>query len=445
MHSDGAHATRLRGLAPVAALVAVLVTGCGSTPTTSDIMADGGWPGAHSDARNSDTSTLSGARELTQAWSRPLTGTAQAGASITAGGQAFVTAQTPAGCNLFSFEMRSARMRFCNRLLAGPNRAEPAPATPIVDTDTNTYIGTRDGTFRSYNEYGQERWLMPVFGTPLAAQFTGDGNVLSVTQFGEVNVFDRQIGRRLVSPLRLLDQPDFLSQANLPWPPNDKGLDDCATGRPGCAVANTPAVDLQSGRFYLTLWRPNTPSASLVALTYADGKITRDWTVDVLTGGSTTSPVLSSDRSTVYVGDNAGHLLAVATDTGQTRWSHDLGGNPRDLSVSADGLIIPYSRRDAHLRAIRDKGDHAEVAWERNDLTQTGPSTQTAGGTGYTVVRGDDDHPTLLTFDTDNGTTLRQDALPDADGPAVGVAIGPKREVVITTALGTVHTFTPTK
>ncbi len=36
----------------------------------------------------------------------------------------------------------------------------------------------------SFDERGQLRWRTPVTGTPLSAQFTGDGNLLFVTNSG---------------------------------------------------------------------------------------------------------------------------------------------------------------------------------------------------------------------------------------------------------------------
>ena len=127
--------------------------------------------------------------------------------------------------------------------------------------------------------------------------------------------------------------------------------------------------------------------------------------------------MISADGTTLYANDNAGTLWALDAETGEPRWSHDLGfaaaGSP---SVAADGLIIPAGSDKGHLLALEDKGDHAELLWERKDLVQLGVPAQTGGSTGYTVVREGDNGSAMLTFDTDTGETLDQDTLPGAEG-----------------------------
>ena len=80
--------------------------------------------------------------------------------------------------------MDNGRKRFCAALAPGA-----AASTPIVDGATNVYVGD-DGGMSSFNEHGQLRWRTQLVGTPLSAQFTGDGNVLSVSQLGAVDVFE---------------------------------------------------------------------------------------------------------------------------------------------------------------------------------------------------------------------------------------------------------------
>jgi outer membrane protein assembly factor BamB len=431
----------MRVAASVAVGATLVLTGCGSSPGYSDIMSGAGWRGAHGDAHNSATTDVTGDRTLNAAWSRTLDGRSVASASIGSDGQVFVVASAAAGCNLFSYQMKTGRQRFCDHVPLQSQRPSRMIATPIVDDADNTYVGD-EGFMRSYNEHGQERWWMQVLGTPMSAQFTGDGNVLEVTQLGEVTVFDRQNGDRVVPGLRLLGEPDPQTQPNLPWPPNDQGLDACATGAPACPVATSPAMDPKNGRVALTLWRPNAAAASLVGLRYAGGRITTDWRADILGGGSVTSPALSADGSVVYAADNAGDLMAVDAATGKTRWSYHLGFSPTALSVSDNGLIIPAGGDGSHLLALRDGGDHAAPAWDRKDLIEIGTPAQTGHSIGYTVVRTQTDRTaTLLAFRTTDGSTLAQYPLP-TDDHTVGTAVGPKGEVVVTTEGGRVYAFT---
>lgn len=416
------------------AVAALTLAACGGEPQVQDIFAAGGWPGAHADARNSNTSTVTGPQSPSFTWSRPLLSPTTSGPTVAASGQIFVTTHAENGCNLYSFEMDSGRKRWCNRLAPAV-----AASTPVVDAATNVYVG-EDGAMNSFTENGQLRWRTIVSGTPLSAQFTGDGNLLFVTQFGVVTVLNPQNGREVVPSHQLIPAPTAAEGQNLLLPPADLGLDQCAFGAPECPVPAGPAIDLASGNFYLTLRLPDHDRASVVAMRYADGALTGLWSADVLDGGTSSSPSLSADGTTVYAGDNQGTLWALDAATGQVRWNQSLGypaaGTP---SVSADGLIIPAPGEGGHLLALRDEGDHAEVAWERGDVAPVGASAQAGGAVGYTEVREGPDAsaPTaLLTFDTGTGETLDQDTLPGGSGPTTGTAIGPDGEVLTTTVIG---------
>ncbi|MFD4292617.1 PQQ-binding-like beta-propeller repeat protein [Rhodococcus sp. NPDC058505] len=423
----------------LATVSALLAAGCGSDSPATAIYSPAGWPAMHADAGNSNSSPVTGSRSVSFDWSRPLGAPTATPASVASTGQIFATTGSDRGCNLWSFEMDSGRKRWCTRI--GPG---VAASTPIVDTATNVYIG-EDGAMSSFTEMGQLRWRTVVSGTPISAQFTGDGNVLFVTQFGVVSVLSPQTGKEIVPSYQLVPAPTIEQGQNIPLPPAAQGLDTCALGSsPECPVANTPAIDLETGRFYLTVWRPGRPAAELVAMRYRDGQLTEEWSSGVVPGGSASSPVLSADRATVYVTDTRGVLFALDAGTGAARWQQDLGyvaaGSP---SVSADGLIIPAGGPDGHLLALRDLGDRGEIAWERKELRHLGDPAQTAGGTGYTTVRDGADGLALITFDTGTGETVDRDALPNASGYPVGTSIGPDGEVLTSSAIGELFVFTP--
>ncbi|MGX1807400.1 outer membrane protein assembly factor BamB family protein [Nocardia sp. NPDC055321] len=418
------------------AAVSVLTLGaCGST-TVDDIRVGpgDGWPLAFHDARNSAASPVTGSRALTLSWARPVGGPIGAPVTIGPEGQIFVTTRT-SSCNIFSFLMPTGRKRFCNPM--GPSAIYGGTA---VDGTTNIYVGDDGGTY-SFNALGQPRWRTPQAGVPISVQFTGDGNVLSVTQSGQIDVLSRQTGERRVSTTQLLGEPDFMKYPNLNRPPDGEGLEDCATGGPACPVANVSAVDEESGRFFVTVWRPGAGTADLVAMTYDGKQIRQDWSAQMLAGGSATSPTLSADGSTVYVGDNNNRLLAVDTADGRTKWAQDLGFPARGAISAADGLLIPAGD-EGHLLAIRDKGDSAEIAWERKDLALRGRPVQTDGGTGYTVAP-IGDGLTLVTFDSRTGETVDSDDLPGAQGGTSGTSIGAEGEVVVATRIGELFVYKP--
>lgn len=419
--------------AALTAISALLLAGCGGEAGTENVFGAGGWPGAHADARNSGTSGATGSRSLDVAWSRPIGGPTPTHATVGPSGQIFITSQADQGCNLLSFQIDTGRKRWCNRV--GPGAAASAP---VVDPATNVYVG-EEGAMSSFNEHGQLRWRTPVTGTPLSGQFTGDGNLLFVTQLGQIDVLAPQTGFKVVPSYDLIPPASYTQGMNVDLVPNGLGLDACFDGASPCPVSDTPAIDLDTGRFVFTFWRPGATKADLVAMRYTGGdrpRIDTEWSSTILTDGATSSPVLSADGKTVYVGDNTGRLWAVDAATGETKWTHDLGYRPLGgPSVASDGVIIPAGGDKGRLLALRDRGDSAETLWERDDLMPVGAAAQTAGSTGYTTVR-DGDGVTLLTFDTRTGDTRDQDSLPGATGFTAGTSIGPDGQVLTPTLIG---------
>ena len=425
-----------RALIASIALGSVVLTGCGTD--VDDITAGSGvgWPAVHHDGRNAGVGPETGARQMNLSWSRPVGGPVAHPVTLGPDGQLFVTTRTGSGCAILSLQMATGRKRFCDRL--GPN-AVSSPT--LVDSHTNVYFGD-DGAVNSYNALGQPRWRTPVAGTPVSVQFTGDSHVLTITQSGQIDVLERQTGLRVVPTTQLLGEPDFLANPDLVRPASGHGLDECGTGGPQCPVATVSAVDTATGRFFVTVWQPGEATAELAALRYADERIHREWSAKVLTGGSTTSPALSADAQTVYVGDNSGRLIALNTEDGSTRWVRQLPFTPAGaLSVSADSLIIPAGD-EGYLMALRDTGDVVETAWERKDLALRGLPVQAGGGIGYTTVA-IGGGLNLVTFDTETGATVDSDVLPDAEGTTTGTSIGPEGEVVVATRVGEIFAFQP--
>ncbi|MEU2174749.1 PQQ-binding-like beta-propeller repeat protein [Nocardia sp. NPDC019219] len=427
--------SRKRAAAVLAAVGALTLAGCGTDYDDITVGTGKGWTAAYHDGRNSGTAPITGSRKIGLSWQRPVGGPIAQPVTLGPDSQLFVTTRLQ-NCSIFSFQMATGRKRFCNAL--GPS-AISAPSA--VDGMTNVYVGD-DSRVISFNYLGQPRWATPVAGTPVSVQFTGDGKLLTISQSGQVDVLSRQTGERAVPTLQLLGEPNFLVNAGLGWPDAGQGLDDCATGGPQCPVANISAIDTGSGSFYATLWQPGRPAAAVVALRYTGDKVVREWSAELLLGGSSTSPALSADGGTLYVGDNNNRLIALDTADGRTKWVHRLDWTPRGgISVSDDGLIVP-SGEDGYLLALRDKGDTAETAWERKDLALRGSAAQTMGDTGY-VTAAIGDGLNLVTFDTRTGSTIDSDVLPGAKGTTTGTSIGAKGEVVVATRIGEIFAFEP--
>ncbi|EOM76293.1 cell surface protein [Rhodococcus rhodnii] len=420
---------------------ALLLAACGgSGDTHHDVYAEGGWQGVYADGRNSASTTREAAADPAFDWSRPLGGTASRPPTVAPNGQIYQTAATETGCNMFSFQITSERKRWCTRL--APSVADSAP---LLDGVANAYVGD-GGTLVSFTEHGQTRWRTLVDGTPLPAQFTGDGNVLVVTHRGQVQVLDTQTGFAVTPPLSLLPQPTGGPAAT---PPPGENLEACFLGTDACPVALAPAVDGASGRVVVSVFTPSAPAPILVGLRYSGGdtpSLVQEWDSGALPSGPASAPVLSADGETIYVHDREGTLWALSAEDGTARWLHDVGYVPAGSpSVADDGTIVVAGGESGALVGLRDAGDDAEELWRRDDVVHLGVPAQSSGGVGHTVVRdtesGDEDGLALLTFDTASGETRSTAALPGGRGFSVGTAVGPDGEIVTTTAIGEVFVF----
>lgn len=433
-------ARRFRPTRVVVALAAAagVVAGCGTGSGSVDVLGGPGWLGGLSDARNSSSVDADGTRDLELTWTRPLGAPTATHASIAPNGQITVTMADSAGCPLGSFQGDSGRKRFCNPL--GPSGVS---STAVADDASNVYAGD-DGSIRSVNQNGQLRWQTPVYGVPRAPQFLPDGNVLVVTQFGQVNVLSSQTGQGEAPIYDLVPPPEFLDRPDAPLRPAADGLLACFGGGPDCAVAAAPAVDLQSSTIYVVLWRDGAIAPQLVALNYTGGDaplIEEAWSSELLPSAVTSSPVLSGDGTRVYLTDTEGTVRAFDTDGGEPVWSYFVGDRAAgSVSIADDGTIVTAGGNGAHLRAIRDGGDEPEVLWEREDLTLAGSTALAAGGTGYAVIE-QADTLTLVTFDLETGDTVDTDEIPGATGTTPGVSIGPDGEVVVPTGVGELFHF----
>ncbi|MDQ1201265.1 PQQ-binding-like beta-propeller repeat protein [Rhodococcus sp. SORGH_AS_0303] len=429
--------TRRAGAA-LLAVGALALGACGSDSGPIDILGDEGWRGGLADAHNSASVTTEGSRSLALDWTRPLGAPTSTRPSVAPNGQITVTMTGDAGCALGSFQGETGRKRFCNSL--GPSGVS---STAVADSASNLYAGD-DGSMSSINQNGQLRWRTPVYGVPRTPQFLPDGNVLVVTQFGQINVLSNQTGNAVAPVLDLNPNPTPLDAPNTTLRPADDGLLACLGGGPDCAVAAAPAVDLESSTVYLVLWRAGAIAPQLVALSYTGGDspgLTEAWSSPLLPAAVTSSPVVSPDGDRVYLTDVEGTVRAYSTEDGSEIWSYFVGDRAAgSVSVAADGTIVPAGGAGSHLRAIRDAGERPETVWERPDLVTQGSSALAGGTTGYTVV-GDGDGLALVTFDTATGETVDTDALPGAEGYSPGVVVGSDGEVVVPTALGSLYSF----
>ena len=375
------------------ALITGVLAGCGNTDSWVEAHAADGWPAQYGDAANSSYSDVAGAEALELEWSRSVKGDLGAAAAMGSG--------------------------------------------HYLSVD-NLYIG-QPGTMMSFPTTQWIRWRRPVIGMPTTARILAPDHLLVVTHLGQVLLFDAHRGTVIGTPLDLVEGVDPTD--------SERGLADCPQARPRCPVAAAPAFAAKAGMVVVPVWQPGVPASVLVGLKYnpdRNPKLAVDWTSDAVKAGTMASPVASADGSTIYVNGRDDKLWAINADDGKPKWSTPLKFLAQTPpSVAPSGDVIAGGGPDTRLVAIRDRGDHADVIWTRDDVSPLATSSRAGEHVAYTVVKDGEDGQALLVFDPADGHTVNSYPLPDAAGWPVGVSIGHDRRVVASTSAGQVYGFAP--
>lgn len=422
---------------PSAASAATTTTST-TTSTTADAYGEG-WSAVHADAANSDRAAGRGADALELAWSLDLDGDVDVGAlewtinlgpTSDADGGLYLTS-TVGGCHLRRLDAGTGATTWCAEELG----LSTVVSSPLLDREGRLFVADGEA-MHALAADGSELWSTPIVGVPLSAQFTPAGRVVFVTHVGVVHVLDRATGRPVAEPLDLVPDPT--------WDPA-QGLWECARGTEGCPSANTPAVDLATGRLFFTWWEPGAPAAGVRAMEIDESGggavVTPLWSNDQLPGGSASSPTLSPDGSRVYVTDNEGSVHALDAATGASVWTFPIGvAAGGSLSVSSDGLLVPAG---GSLLAIRDDGSTGTLAWRHDDVVVRGIVTQAGGDRAYATVRREAWQNDLVVVDTATGEIIDREPLPGATVFSVGITVGPDGTVFVPMITGQLFAFVP--
>jgi outer membrane protein assembly factor BamB len=424
----------------LASIAAVLAGSSGAQPAhlksqkrETGVYATG-WSAVHADAANSDYHPQQGAADLKLAWSRTFKGMINLGPTSDGAGRLFITS-SGSGCRLHALDRATGRSIWCSDVV---DKLAVA-SSPLVDRAGHLYVG--DGTtMRSFDRAGGVHWKRLIVGVPLSAQFTPAGDLLFITHIGVIYVLDRSTGAPVVAPHALVEAPSFDPA---------EGMIACMRGLASCPSANTPALDLRSGRFYFTFWTPGAPHSGIRAMRITPGphpRLVEEWVNDSLPGGSASSPDLSADGKRLYLTDNMGGLHALDAATGASIWSVPIGYQAGgSVSTSPDGLILPAGGRGAALLAVRDQGRLGKIIWRKPGLNNFGIATQAAGFVAYPTVRTGNGTADLLVVDTRTGAQLDREQIPGKPYFTVGTTIDLDGTVYVPTIRGELHAFRPAK
>lgn len=274
-------------------------------------------------------------------------------------------------------------------------------SSPIVDRAGDVFIGDCNQLF-AFGGDGTLRWVVDLpaprpedwkasealpINALTTAVFTREGDVMGVTNFGDVVVYDRATGRRLNRPMRLPGHvPSASSVSPRPESVFGEGLIDPEIREwawqllVGGAMpsANTPGVDLETGRIFVAATAPTVGRGALYGLDLptreagaegAGGE--RHVEVEIafateMGPGSGSSPSLSPDARTVYVSDEHGRFYGVDARAGAIRWEVETRAASAAAAVGANGDIYALQAFGPALIAISEAG---EVRWE-SDLSE---------------------------------------------------------------------------
>ncbi|MBK7950882.1 MAG: PQQ-binding-like beta-propeller repeat protein [Deltaproteobacteria bacterium] len=418
-------ASRAAGLGIVVALATALIAGTGGralaeTPAAASSAAasaeifdgsdasdspysPGGWSTLHQGPDN---------RKLVR--SAPIAGpyrtwTALAGASILTaptlspdGQTLYVTTGRSIGhANLHAFSIDGQPLWQSEPWQDAERGVDPCAilSSPIVDREGDVYVGDCNQLY-AYHASGELKWVVslparrdgdwrPSKKLPInaftTAVFTREGDILGVTNFGDVAVYDRATGRLINEPKRLpglLPPPTALKLARSAF---GRGLIDpeirewawqlLMGGR--MRSTNTPAVDLETGRVFVAATSRTRGKGALYALDVIHHRTvagTGEWSdgessdfegpeVELrlafsaeMGPGSGSSPALSIERHRVYVSDERGILYSVDTKTGQDRGSIQTKAASAAAAVATNGDMIVLQSGPPALAAVTRKG-----------------------------------------------------------------------------------------
>lgn len=422
--------TRL--LVALMAVSSLVLAGCSDGHIDVRSVPSVGWPSYGGVPGNANFAYADVPEDLTLSWTRPTGGPVTAPVTISGKGNVGVTSNAAAGCNVLVLDSRSGRKNFCKDMRAGVEIN-----AMLVDQYDQPYLG-EESTFLAFNAGGAIRWRAGVIGVPLSAKFAAPNAVLVASTQGQILLIDTQRNELLAPEVTLRSDVD-------PAQPL-RGFGDCVRNGPQCAIPAPPAVDTQRELFYLNFFPQGAATSQIRAMKYGpvagNREVRTAWQADVPSGVVGT-PTLSADGTTLYAFSRDGRIVALNTDDGSTRWTHDIGGHGfATMTVSPDGLIIPTGSLGAPLTLLRDRGDRAEQVWQRTDLATVSLSALTQQQTAWTVARDPgEDSLSLVEVSTTDGATKRTLPLPDSRGFATGVSVSYSGQIATATNLGEVYFF----
>ena len=356
-----------------------------------NVYSPGGWATLHRGPANQKLVEGVSPAEHYRTWTALAGAAVLTAPTLSPDGRVFyvTTGRAPGAHNLHAFSIEGEALWQAEAWSSPSQGVDPCAilSSPIVDREGDLYIGDCNQLF-AYRPDGELKWIaelppaqqgdwqaaesLPINALTTAV-FTSQGHVFGVTNFGDVVLFDRETGRTLLEPTRL---PGLLPPASSRVPMPDSvfgsGLVD-----PEIRVwvwqllfggamrsANTPAVNLESGRIFVAATSVNEGQGALYGLDLVPAAGGYQLEIAFATDmgiGSGSSPSLSPAGDRVYVSDEEGVFYAVGASSGEIFWRVQTKAASAAAAVGANGDIYSLQAFGPALIAITPDG---HVKWQ---------------------------------------------------------------------------------
>lgn len=371
-------------------LLALILASASHTTTAGSTYSPGGWPTLHYDSGNRRSVDVQVLERSYRSW-QSIAGASVLTAPTTSpdGRQIYATTALPKGnSNLYAYSIEGELLWQSAPWTDADNGVDPCAflSSPIVDRDGDIYISDCNQLF-AFRPDGGEKWTVPLppiregdwaaagahpVNAFTTAAFTADGNVLGVTNFGDVLVLDRATGEILNEPYRLpaalspysrtVELPDSLLGSGLMDEQFKEWSWQLIFGG-SMRSANTPAVSAVNRVFVVgSSKREGIGALYGLDIIESSGRLAIvEAFITEIGIGSGSSPALSPDEDQVYVSDEEGWLYCLSTASGEILWRRKTTAAAGAAGVGPDGTVYALQQSGAAVVAIAANG---ELRWE---------------------------------------------------------------------------------
>ncbi|MCW2968116.1 MAG: hypothetical protein JWM71_1888 [Solirubrobacteraceae bacterium] len=336
-------------------------------------------------------------------------------------------------------------------------------STPILGADGTTYVGSADSWFYAVGPGGRLRWRFKT-GNLIDSAATIDDSSNVYVPSGDEYLYRLRTGRGLSRAKRVVwrfhaRQPPGSAQLVDWWEGNvELGTDGTLyagnTGSTAYAIHRDGTLKWQHG-FGNSPWTAaarapdgSTYWGSLDLFVHKLDKNGNELWKTPTVGFVISSPALSKDGSTLYIGSFDSNLYALDTATGAIKWKFDtdehIYSSPA-LDEAADGTVkaIVFGSTDGSVYAVNPDGT-LKWRYETGDVIRSSPVIGQAPGGGEIVYVGNG-AGTLFALDAATGrrrwsydTTATAPSLRDRNDLNSSPALG-RRGIVIGGEDGRIH------